>query len=586
MGHLTIHSSKRKPHQRRGLLDLVSAALFAAVFVFFLLLLTPLGDSLAASGRQSLLEGSQQRRRLAALIEAGRNPSPIDACPAEFADYMPCEDRGAYRDKHCLLPEETPLCLVPPPVGYRVPVQWPESLHKIWHDNMPFRKIANWKGHGRWMKEEGPYFTFPDAGHLFPDGALQYIDKLKQYIPIAGGLLRTALDIDSGVGSFGGLLLSEDMLTLSFAPKDSSKQKVQFALERGVPAISTTLGTYRLPVSAFSFDLVHCSHCSTPFTAHNASYFIEVDRLLRPGGYLVISGPPVQWPKQDKEWADLQAVGRSLCFELIVVDGNTAIWKKPIGDSCLQTHSEFGLDLCGDSDEPSVAWYVKLKKCVSKTYSAEGNFAIGTIPEWPKRLMKASSRATALKYGLDVFEADNRRWARRVAYYKKTLNLKLGTPAIRNVMDMNAFLGGFAAALSADPVWVMNVVPARKTLTLEVIYDRGLIGVYHNWCEPFSTYPRSYDLIHVAAIQSLIKDPTSGKSRCNLVDLIVEIDRMLRPEGTVLIRDSPRVIGRIERIAQAVRWTTSSHEDEPGSHGSEKILVATKKLWTSDSLSN
>lgn len=32
-------------------------------------------------------------------------------------------------------------------------------------------------------------------------------------------------------------------------------------------------------------------------------------------------------------------------------------------------------------------------------------------------------------------------------------------------------------------------------------------------CEPFSTYPRTYDLIHVAGIESLIKHPGSGKSR-------------------------------------------------------------------------
>lgn len=86
-----------------------------------------------------------------------------------------------------------------------------------------------------------------------------------------------------------------------------------------------------------------------------------------------------------------------------------------------------------------------------------------------------------MKNGIDLFDADTRRWARRVAYYKNSLSLKLGTPAVRNIMDMNAFFGGFAAALKSDPVWVMNVVPPRKPLTLSVIYDRGLIGLYHDW---------------------------------------------------------------------------------------------------------
>lgn len=173
---------------------------------------------------------------------------------------------------------------------------------------------------------------------------------------------------------------------MSFAPRDSHKSQIQFALERGIPAFVAMLGTRRLPFPAFSFDLVHCSRCLIPFTnyseflfAHNlslitcvlppftcsyhdliwfvdATYFIEVDRLLRPGGYLVISGPPVEWANQDKEWADLQGVARALCYELIAVDGNTAVWKKPAGDSCLPNQNEYGLELCEDSDDPNYAW--------------------------------------------------------------------------------------------------------------------------------------------------------------------------------------------------------------------------------------
>lgn len=125
--------------------------------------------------------------------------------------------------------------------------------------------------------------------------------------------------------------------------------------------------------------------------------------------------------------------------------------------------------------------YFKLKKCVSRTSSVKGELAVAMIPKWPDRLTKIPPRATLMKNGIDVFEADTRRWARRAAYYKNSLNIKLGTSAIRNIMDMNAFFGGFAAALKSDPVWVMNVVPARKPSTLTVIYDRGLIGVYHDW---------------------------------------------------------------------------------------------------------
>lgn len=450
---------------------------------------------------------------------------------------------------------------------------------------MPYDKLAERKGHQGWMKEEGSHFIFPGGGTMFPDGAAQYIAKLGQFIPINNGLLRTALDMGCGVASFGGFLLKENIMTLSFAPRDSHKAQIQFALERGIPAFVAMLGTRRLPFPAYSFDLVHCSRCLIPFTAYNGTYLIEVERLLRPGGFLVISGPPVQWTNQDKEWSDLQAMARALCYELITVDGNTAIWKKPSGASCLPNQNEFGLDLCSDTDDPSEAWYFTLKKCVSKPPLA-GEIAVGSIPRWPERLSKPIARVSLMKNGVDVFEADTRRWVRRVAYYKKSLGLKLGKPHIRNVMDMNAFFGGFAAALNSDPVWVMNVVPARKPLSLGIIFDRGLVGVYHDWCEAFSTYPRTYDLIHVAGINSLIRDPASGKSRCHLLDLMIEMDRMLRPEGTAVIRDSPEVIDKVERIAHAIRWTARLHEGEPETRGREKILVATKGFWKLPSVSN
>lgn len=60
---------------------------------------------------------------------------------------------------------------------------------------------------------------------------------------------------------------------------------------------------------------------------------------------------------------------------------------------------------------------------------------------------------------------------------------------------------------------------------------------------------------------------------------MVEMDRMLRPEGTVVVRDSPEVIDKVSRIANTVRWTAAIHDKEPGSNGREKILVATKSLW-------
>jgi hypothetical protein len=65
--------------------------------------------------------------------------------------------------------------------------------------------------------------------------------------------------------------------------------------------------------------------------------------------------------------------------------------------------------------------------------------------------------------------------------YKKT-NKLLDTGRYRSIMGMNAGLGSFVAALESPKLWVMNVVPTIADIsTLGVIYERGLIGMYHDW---------------------------------------------------------------------------------------------------------
>lgn len=64
----------------------------------------------------------------------------------------------------------------------------------------------------------------------------------------------------------------------------------------------------------------------------------------------------------------------------------------------------------------------------------------------------------------------------------------------------------FAAALAQQKVWVMNVVPVHAPNTLPIIFERGLVGIYHDWCESFGTYPRSYDLLHADHLFSRLKN--------------------------------------------------------------------------------
>lgn len=109
----------------------------------------------------------------------------------------------------------------------------------------------------------------------------------------------------------------------------------------------------------------------------------------------------------------------------------------------------------------------------------------GELAKWPERLTAIPPRIlTGSISGISVedFEKDRGVWKKRMAHYK-AIDLQLGDRGrYRNLLDMNAGLGGFAAALLDDPVWVMNVVPVEAPVnTLGVIYERGLIGTYHNW---------------------------------------------------------------------------------------------------------
>ena len=52
---------------------------------------------------------------------------------------------------------------------------------------------------------------------------------------------------------------------MSFAPRDTHEAQVQFALERGVPAMIGIMGSQRLPYPARAFDLAHCSRCLIPW---------------------------------------------------------------------------------------------------------------------------------------------------------------------------------------------------------------------------------------------------------------------------------------------------------------------------------
>ena len=124
--------------------------------------------------------------------------------------------------------------------------------------------------------------------------------------------------------------------------------------------------------------------------------------------------------------------------------------------------------------------YVPMRPCVVPQSKGMENIAVGKIAKWPARLNIPPDRLVLVKKKTYAFKEDTRVWQERIHHYKN-LWADLRSTQIRNVMDMYTEFGGFATALINSDVWVMNVVSSYSANTLGVVYDRGLIGVVHDW---------------------------------------------------------------------------------------------------------
>jgi hypothetical protein len=72
------------------------------------------------------------------------------------------------------------------------------------------------------------------------------------------------------------------------------------------------------------------------------------------------------------------------------------------------------------------------------------------------------------------------------------------------------------------------------------------------------------------------------KCRCNIDDILLEMDRILRPEGAVIFRDEVDVLIKVKKIVGGMRWDTKLVDHEDGPLVPEKILIAVKQYWVAD----
>ncbi|KAA8539493.1 hypothetical protein F0562_026185 [Nyssa sinensis] len=512
-------------------------------------------------------------------------------CPNNMREYIPCLDnveairklksteRGERFERHCPEKGQGLNCLVPLPKGYRTPIPWPQSRDEVWFSNVPHARLVEDKGGQNWISIDKDKFKFPGGGTQFIHGADQYLDQISKMVPDIsfGHHTRVVLDVGCGVASFSAYLLSRDVLTMSIAPKDVHENQIQFALERGVPAMVAALATQRLLYPSQAFDLIHCSRCRINWTRDDGILLLEVNRMLHAGGYFAWAAQPVYKHEVllEEQWEEMVNLTTRLCWELVKKEGYIAIWRKPFNNSCyLSRESGIQPPLCDPDDDPDNVWYVDLKACITRL--PEDGYG-ANVSTWPARLQNPSDRLQSIKMDAyksrkELFRAESKYWSEIIGGYVHSLHWKKFK--LRNVLDMRAGFGGFAAALIEHQLdcWVLNVVPVSGPNTLPVIYDRGLLGVMHDWCEPFDTYPRTYDLLHAAGLFSI------EQRRCNITSIMLEMDRILRPGGRVYIRESLAVIDELQEIGKAMGWHVSVRDTYEGPHASHRILTCDKRL--------
>ncbi|KAA8547018.1 hypothetical protein F0562_003447 [Nyssa sinensis] len=342
------------------------------------------------------------------------------------------------------------------------------------------------------------------------------------------------------------------------------------------------MGTKRLPFPSKVFDVVHCARRRVPWHIEGGKLLLELNRVLRPGGFFVWSATPVyqKLPEDVEIWKAMKQLTKTMCWEVVSISKDrvnkvgVAVYQKPTSNECYDKRSQNEPPLCQESDDPDGAWNVPLLACIHKV-AVDASERGSQWPElWPARLEKPPYWLLSSQVGVygkaapEDFNADYEHW-KRVVTKSYLTGMGINWSTVRNAMDMRSIYGGFAAALRDLNVWVMNVVSIDAPDTLPIIYERGLFGIYHDWCESFSTYPRSYDLLHADHLFSKIK------KKCNLVAVVAEVDRILRPEGKLIVRDKVETTSELESMLKAMHWEVrmTYSKDQEG------LLCVQKTMW-------
>ncbi|XP_010942964.1 probable methyltransferase PMT28 isoform X2 [Elaeis guineensis] len=516
-------------------------------------------------------EKNKKKKKLGPLFDPGARYNWKLCGGRHGHNYIPCvymEGGRRHHERSC--PQIPLMCLVSLPQEYKPPLPWPERESKIFYKDVAHPKLSAFIKTQSWLNLSEEFLLFPREESEYKGGAQRYINSIEEMAPDIewGKNIRVVLDIGCTSASFGATLLKKNVITLSLGLMNDQIDLAQLVLERGIPAVVGDLGSRRLPFPSGVFDAIHCGKCNIPWQSSGGRLLFEMNRILRPGGYFIISTKHGDIDSEE----GMSTLMASICWNILahktdeVSEVGVRIYQRPASNDIYELRRTKEPPFCKEDDKIDAAWYTPIKSCLHKVPSAIEQHGTDWPEEWPKRL---ETFPEWLGDSREKLTADHEHW--KAIINKSYLNgIGIDWSHIRNIMDMKAIYGGFAAALSSQKVWVMNVVPVHSPNTLPIIYERGLLGIYHDWCEPFSTYPRSYDLLHADHLFSRLKN------RCKQpVVVVVEMDRILRPGGWAIIRDKLEILNTLETILKSLHWEIrmTYAKDKEG------IICAQKTTW-------
>lgn len=126
----------------------------------------------------------------------------------------------------------------------------------------------------------------------------------------------------------------------------------------------------------------------------------------------------------------------------------------------------------------------------------------------------------------------------------------------------------------------------QNTILASLIPEKYWIEEKRECCVKWSS--RVYSTIKNVNISSnfqktkrrYVSESSKCLCRCEMKYVLLEMDRILRPNGYAIIRESSYFVDAVATIAKGMRWGCRKEETEYGIE-KEKILICQKKIWYS-----